>query len=111
MRDAAVTTTERLHPRCRSQTSGCARRPRRVCCCRGWPALRAAEKLLVGEPFDANEARPTELVNEVLLANQVAVCARARAHFRQMLGEAAAKEAFSAFLEKRKADFSKVSVR
>ncbi|HMN83813.1 MAG TPA: enoyl-CoA hydratase [Burkholderiaceae bacterium] len=104
---------------------------------------RAAEKLLFGEPFDANEARAMGLVNEVLPADQVAARAQVRAqelatrplssllvtkalmrapvdeaiaaqmtaegkHFRRMLGEPAAKEAFSAFLQKRKADFSKV---
>jgi enoyl-CoA hydratase/carnithine racemase len=110
------------------------------------PALagyaRAAEKLLLGEPFDAHEAREMGLVNKVLPAAQVLdfTLERARAlarqptasllqtkrllraplaaqvaqamsdegaTFRRMLTEPAAREAFSAFLAKRKPDFSK----
>lgn len=43
-------------------------------------------------------------VNEAIAAQMTAE----GGHFRRMLGEPAAKEAFSAFLQKRKADFSKV---
>jgi enoyl-CoA hydratase/carnithine racemase len=110
------------------------------------PALagyaRAAEKLLLGEPFDAREAGAIGLVNKVVPAAQVLEFALARAQllarqpaaslletkrllraplaprvaqamkdesatFRRMLTEPAAREAFSAFLEKRKPDFAK----
>jgi enoyl-CoA hydratase/carnithine racemase len=109
------------------------------------PALagyaRAAEKLLFGEPFGAEEARDMGLVNKVLPADEVLGYALQRAQvlarqpassllhtkrlmrapfaaqlraamadegatFRRMLTEPAAREAFSAFLQKRKPDFS-----
>lgn len=105
------------------------------------PALagyaRAADKLLFGEPFDANEAREMGLVNKVLpavevlgfalerasalarlpsssllqtkrlmrapLAAQVrAAMADEAATFTRMLTEPAAREAFAAFLARRK---------
>lgn len=104
---------------------------------------RAAEKLLLGEPFGAEEARELGIVNRVLPAAEVEAYARAQAAklaakpltslvatkalmkqpaangvreamlregevFGRMLREPAAREAFSAFLEKRKADFSKI---
>ncbi|HEX2530252.1 MAG TPA: enoyl-CoA hydratase [Burkholderiaceae bacterium] len=106
----------------------------------GYP--RAAEKLMLGEAFFAEEAREMGLVSKVLPADQVTAYARAQAaklaalpassirttkrlmkgyraatidaqmleemaHFREMLGSPEAKEAFSAFLEKRKPDFTK----
>jgi len=105
---------------------------------------RAAEKLLLGEPFGAEEARDMGLVNKVLPPDQVLNHARAQAaklvalpapsiriskrlmkadqtaaidarmveeirQFGQMLVAPEAKEAFSAFLQKRKPDFSKLS--
>lgn len=104
---------------------------------------RAAEKLLLGEPFGAVEAREIGIVNRVLPVGEVEAFALAQAtklatrplssllatkqlmksgvgeavrermveegrHFARMLGEPAAREAFSAFLEKRPADFSKL---
>ncbi|MCL4182392.1 MAG: enoyl-CoA hydratase [Burkholderiaceae bacterium] len=103
---------------------------------------RAAEKLLLGEPFGAEEAREMGLVNKVLPAAQTIEHALAQAaklvrlpasslrvtkrlmrqglgaviaqrmldegaEFRTMLTAAEAREAFSAFLEKRKPDFSR----
>lgn len=102
---------------------------------------RAAEKLLFGEPFDADEARDMGLINKVLPAATVLAHALERAHalaqlpaqsllqtkrllraplaaqlaavmadetatFRRMLTEPAAREAFQAFLQKRRPDFS-----
>lgn len=104
---------------------------------------RAAEALLLGEPFMAEAALEVGLVNRVLppteangfaqqqarkLAakpltslvetkrlmkadQQEAVLRQMRAEgesFRRMLGEPAAKEAFTAFMEKRRPDFSKL---
>lgn len=102
---------------------------------------RAAEKLLLGEPFDAHEAREMGLVNKVVAADVLLDTARQQAarlaampqsslrttkqlmkqgfaaeveqrmlvefdHFRTMLTAPEAKEAFTAFFEKRKPDFS-----
>lgn len=102
---------------------------------------RAAEALLFGDPFGADEALAMGLVNEVLPAADTIARARERAralatrplealvttkrlmrapireacaqamaaegeHFRRMLREPAAREAFAAFMEKRKPDFS-----
>jgi enoyl-CoA hydratase/carnithine racemase len=104
---------------------------------------RAAEKLLLGEPFGAAEAKEIGIVNRVLPPAEVERFALAQAaklasrplssllatkalmkrsftdavreqmveegrYFARMLGEPAAREAFSAFLEKRPADFSKI---
>ena len=104
---------------------------------------RAAEALLLGEPFMAEAALEVGLVNRVVppteangIAQQVARKLAAKplaalvetkrlmkkgqaesiakqmrdegASFSRMLGEPAAKEAFTAFMERRKPDFSKV---
>lgn len=103
---------------------------------------RAAEKLLLGEVFSAEEAREMGLVNRVLPAAEVEAFARAQATklvsrplsslletkalmkqaqagavreamlregevFGRMLRAPAAREAFSAFMEKRAPDFSR----
>jgi enoyl-CoA hydratase/carnithine racemase len=105
---------------------------------------RAAEKLMLGEAFGAEEAQQMGLVNRVLPGdellpfvlgqaaklvalpaqsirvtkqlmkrNQVEVTEAQMVaeveHFSRMLTEPAAKEAFTAFFEKRKPDFSKYS--
>jgi enoyl-CoA hydratase/carnithine racemase len=104
---------------------------------------RAAEALLLGEPFMAEAALEVGLVNRVLPPTEANNYANAQARklaakplsslvetkrlmkkslqpavvqqmadegesFRRMLVEPAAKEAFKAFMEKRKPDFSKV---
>ena len=104
---------------------------------------RAAEALLMGEPFMAEAALEVGLVNRVLPPTEANAHAQAQdrklaakpigslvetkrlmkkgqaalltqqmdeegASFRRLLGEPAAKEAFSAFLERRKPDFSQV---
>jgi len=104
---------------------------------------RAAEALLLGEPFFAEAALEVGLVNRVLPPTEVNAYAQAQAKklaakplsslvetkrlmkgseqaqvlakmaeegqsFGRMLREPAAREAFSAFMEKRKPDFSKV---
>lgn len=105
---------------------------------------RAAEKLMLGEPFSAQEAHQLGLVNRVLDADGLMAFAQAQAaklaalpgsslratkrlmkradadavaaqiaqegaQFRQMLSAPEAKEAFTAFFEKRKPDFSRFS--
>lgn len=104
---------------------------------------RAAELLLLGEPFNADTALEIGLVNKILPPQEVNASALSLARkmaakplasllatkallkknqagllkqviideaqtFGKMLGESAAKEAMSAFLEKRKPDFSKL---
>ncbi|HVZ43569.1 MAG TPA: enoyl-CoA hydratase [Ramlibacter sp.] len=104
---------------------------------------RAAEALMLGEPFMAEAALEVGLVNRVLPPTEVNAYAQAQARklaakplaslvetkrlmkqgreaavlkqmdeegrtFARMLREPAAREAFSAFMEKRKPDFSKV---
>ncbi len=105
---------------------------------------RAAELLLLGEPFGPDKALQCGFVTQVVPQPEVVAAARAaaaklaalpaksvritkalikRPHlarieehiraeadaFRPMLGEAAAREAFAAFKERRKPDFSKLS--
>jgi enoyl-CoA hydratase/carnithine racemase len=105
---------------------------------------RAAEKLMLGEAFSAEEAREMGLVNKVLPLDQLVAFAQAQAaklvalpalsiratkrlmkgdrtsaidtkmaeeikYFSEMLSAAEAKEAFTAFLQKRKPDFTKFS--
>lgn len=104
---------------------------------------RAAEALLLGEPFMAEAALEVGLVNRVLPPTEASNYAQAQARklagkplsalvetkrlmklgqqqavlqrmgeegasFRRMLQEPAAKEAFTAFMEKRRPDFSKL---
>jgi enoyl-CoA hydratase/carnithine racemase len=104
---------------------------------------RAAEALLLGEPFMAEAALEVGLVNRVLPPTEANAYAQQQARklaakplsslvetkrlmkkgqhgavvqqmadegesFRRMLREPAAREAFTAFMEKRKPDFSKV---
>ena len=110
------------------------------------PALvgyqRAAELLLLGEPFSAQKAKDIGLVTEVVAEDLLLETALAQAkklaqkpatsvrltkqlmkrsfiavtaeqmeleigHYGELLGAPAAKEAFTAFFEKRKPDFSK----
>ena len=103
---------------------------------------RAAEMLLLGEPYGAQQALAAGFVNRVLPPAETLPAARAAAdricalpaksvrltrqllrevdrapiaaraveearHFREMLGEPPAREAMSAFMQKRKPDFSK----
>jgi enoyl-CoA hydratase/carnithine racemase len=103
---------------------------------------RAAEALLLGEPFMAEAAMEVGLVNRIVPPTEANGMAQAQARklaakplsslvetkrlmkkgqqslvlaqmaeegqsFGRMLGEPAAKEAFTAFMEKRKPDFSK----
>jgi enoyl-CoA hydratase/carnithine racemase len=103
---------------------------------------RAAEKLLLGEPFGADEALQMGLISKILPVAELEAYARQQAaklialpassirvtkqlmkqnqkaaveqqifgeisHFQKMLASPEAKEAMTAFFEKRKADFSR----
>jgi enoyl-CoA hydratase/carnithine racemase len=103
---------------------------------------RAAEKLLLGESFNAEEARDMGIVNRILTVDELLPFAQQQAaklaalpassirvtkhlmkknrvaateaqmtaeieHFAKMLTAPEAKEAFMAFFEKRRPDFSK----
>lgn len=105
---------------------------------------RAAEKLMLGEPFSAQEAYEMGLISKVVPAAELNAFAHAQAaklaalpasslrttkrlmkgaqtdainarmqeeikYFSEMLGSKEAKEAFTAFFEKRKPDFTKFS--
>lgn len=105
---------------------------------------RAAEKLMLGEPFSAQEAHEMGMVCKIVPAAELSAFAQAQAaklaalpasslrttkclmkghrsdavnaqmaeevkHFSQMLGANEAKEAFTAFFEKRKPDFTRFS--
>ena len=107
----------------------------------GYP--RAAEALLLGEPFSAETALELRLINRIVPPAEVSALAQQQARklaakplssvietkrlmkkgnvntvaermaeegasFGRMLGEPAAREAFTAFMEKRKPDFSNV---
>ena len=107
----------------------------------GYP--RAAEALLLGEPFSAETALEMGLINRIVPPSEVSALAQQQARklaakplssvietkrlmkkgntnviaermaeegasFGRMLGEPAAREAFTAFMQKRKPDFSNV---
>ena len=67
---------------------------------------RAAEALLLGEPFMAEAALEVGLVNRSVAQLVLQQMTEEGASFGRMLGEPAAREAFTAFMEKRRPDFS-----